>query len=750
MAVTAEHVLSALRAVQDPDLKRDIVSLGFVKGVTIQGGRVAFTIELTTPACPVREQLKEQARAAVQALPGISQVDVTMTSQVRASLASQPAARLAPSVKNIIPVASGKGGVGKSTVTANLALALAQRGARVGVMDADVYGPSLPTILGVHSTPQVDEQRRITPVTRHELKVISMGFFMKPEEAVVWRGPMLHKTVEQFLGGVEWGELDYLLCDMPPGCLTAETLVSTDRGPVRISDLREGSSVYSFDGHLNKGRSQSPLELHAALVRRKVLAVIPQGQQPVYELRTSTRTIVGTKDHPILAVHRDKRPGTRVHTYSLEWRKLGDLRPRDIILVVKKLPQDQGRSLTLPRLEAAAKVYLHIPEQTSDELLRLIGYFLGDGTVRTMANGNYWGVWFSEPEGGAYRMRYIKSIQQLFDLAHVHKQPMKFAALSNQVAELFDKLELHKRALDKTVPAWVFTLPESQKVALIEGFCDADGHRRVARVGHRRAGWMCFESPNKELMGGVRALCLDVGFKVGNLRYRTRWTRLPSTGRFVKRTFYDFEANRVAKTDLYGAGLIRGPRVGRGLRHEYMGFERVKSVTLAGAAEVYDLQVEGQHNFVANGLIVHNTGDVQLSLCQLIPITGAVIVSTPQDVALNVAQKAIAMFRKLNAPVLGIIENMSAHVCRSCGTRDDIFGSGGAKAVAERLSIPFLGEIPLDTLIRETSDAGTPIVLTHPDSSAAKAFVNAAEQLAAQVSIRAMQGELAPHVKVTF
>ena len=355
---TTEQVLNALKAVQDPDLRRDIVSLGFVKDVTVNGGRVAFTIELTTPACPVRDLMKEEARVAVAKLPGVSQVDVTMTAQVRTSIPTQPAGGLIPTIKNVIPIASGKGGVGKSTVSANLALALARSGARVGLMDADVYGPSIPTLLGITTQPEVDERNRITPVEHKGLKVISMGFFMKPEEAVVWRGPMLHKTVQQFLGGVEWGELDYLLIDLPPG-----------------------------------------------------------------------------------------------------------------------------------------------------------------------------------------------------------------------------------------------------------------------------------------------------------------------------------------------------------------------------------------------------TGDVQLSLCQSISITGAVIVSTPQDVALNVAQKAIVMFKKLNAPILGIIENMSAYVCPHCGKRDEIFGTGGARKTAERLDIPFLGEIPLSTPIRVASDAGKPIVLADPNSPAAKAFTAAAEALAAQVSIRAMSQQ---EVKVTF
>ena len=356
-----DSVLNALRTVQDPDLRRDLVSLGFIKHLAIDGGRVAFQIELTTPACPVRDLMRDEARKAVLAVPGVTSVEIGMTSQVRRAATTRPSTGLTPTIKHIIPIASGKGGVGKSTVSANLAIALANTGARVGLMDADVYGPSIPTILGIQSQPEVDEQNRITPVEQYGVKVVSMGFFMKPEDAVVWRGPMLHKTVEQFLGGVVWGELDYLLVDLPPG-----------------------------------------------------------------------------------------------------------------------------------------------------------------------------------------------------------------------------------------------------------------------------------------------------------------------------------------------------------------------------------------------------TGDVQLSLCQLIPITGAVIVSTPQDVALNVAQKAIAMFNKLKAPILGIVENMSHFVCAHCGQRDDIFGSGGARQIAQRLSIPFLGEIPLATPIREASDAGKPLVLAQPESPAAKAFVSAAEQLAAQVSIRTMQGEVAPAIKVTF
>src|SRR5262245_22890093 len=340
-----DQVLTALKAVQDPDLHRDIVSLGFVKDVKACDGLVAFTIELTTPACPVREQMKEQAHRAVMAIPGVKQVDMQMNSQVRASKSEQKD-RLVTQVKHIVPVASGKGGVGKSTVSANLAVALAKMGAKVGLMDADVYGPSIPTLTGA-VPPSGGNPNRFSPPVAHGVKVVSMGFFVNPGDAVIWRGPMLHKAVEQFLGQVDWGELDYLIVDLPPG-----------------------------------------------------------------------------------------------------------------------------------------------------------------------------------------------------------------------------------------------------------------------------------------------------------------------------------------------------------------------------------------------------TGDIQLSLCQMIPLTGAAVVSTPQDVALKVAEKAIIMFNKLNTPVLGLVENMSGYVCGHCGQREDIFGVGGARRYATDRGIPFLGDIPLSLDIRETSDSGKPIVISHPESPSAKAFMKIAENLAAQISIR--------------
>lgn len=357
--VNQEQVLDALRNVVDPDLHRDIVTLGFVQDLKVHDNRVSFTLKLTTPACPVKDELKQQAEESVRALPGVEAVAVEMSSEVRAH-GGATGKGMIPGIRNVIPVASGKGGVGKSTVSANLAVALSLTGARVGLMDADVYGPSIPTIMGVTENPQPGG-RGIRPVEAYGVPVISAGFFVRPDQAVVWRGPMLAKMIEQFLGQVEWGELDYLIVDLPPG-----------------------------------------------------------------------------------------------------------------------------------------------------------------------------------------------------------------------------------------------------------------------------------------------------------------------------------------------------------------------------------------------------TGDVQLTLCQRIPLTGAVIVTTPQPVAINVAEKAIIMFQQLKTPVLGIIENMSYWESRKTGEREYIFGSGGAEKAAEKWDFPVLGKIPLATTIRETSDSGRPIVLEDPDSPAAAAFTHVAKNLAAQVSIRNMKEETEDLVKINF
>jgi len=213
--ITREQVLETLRNIVDPDLHRDIVSLGFVKDVVICDGAVKVVIELTTPACPVRDQMKAQAETLLRALPGVTTVNVEMTAQVRQrALAPED---ILPDVKHIVAIASGKGGVGKSTVAVNLAVALAETGARVGLLDADVYGPSLPKMLGCQHEKPLVESQQIIPIRRYGISIMSLGFLLEEDQAAMWRGPIVAGTVRQLFVDVRWGELDYLIVDLPPG-----------------------------------------------------------------------------------------------------------------------------------------------------------------------------------------------------------------------------------------------------------------------------------------------------------------------------------------------------------------------------------------------------------------------------------------------------------------------------------------------------------------------------------------------------
>jgi ATP-binding protein involved in chromosome partitioning len=232
---TEAQVLEALRPIVDPDFGRSIVDLGFVRDIVIDGGRVSLRIVLTTPACPVKAEFERSARERIAALPGVSDVEVTMAAETRGREAARPAAGdVLPGVRNTIAVASGKGGVGKSNTAVNLALALADAGARVGLLDADVYGPSLPTLLGVKARPATEERgerKMILPVEQHGLKLMSMGFFITENSPVIWRGPMVHGLIRQFLSDVDWGELDYLVIDLPPGTGDA-VLTLTQQAPL--------------------------------------------------------------------------------------------------------------------------------------------------------------------------------------------------------------------------------------------------------------------------------------------------------------------------------------------------------------------------------------------------------------------------------------------------------------------------------------------------------------------------------------
>ena len=253
MPISEVDVLEALKSVMDPDLHRDIVTLGFVKNVILDLPKVSFQIDLTTPACPVKEQLKSQAEECVLALDGVETVEIEMTATVRTR--NQKPEDLITGVKHVIAVASGKGGVGKSTVTVNLALALSQTGAKVGILDADVYGPSIPLMLGSQNEKPFTEGQKIIPILKYGVQTMSLGYLLEEDSAVLWRGPMVAGTVRQLLADVEWGELDYLLVDLPPGTgdapmslaqlvpLTGVVIVST---PHNVAANIAGKAVQLF------------------------------------------------------------------------------------------------------------------------------------------------------------------------------------------------------------------------------------------------------------------------------------------------------------------------------------------------------------------------------------------------------------------------------------------------------------------------------------------------------------------------
>lgn len=257
MAISEASIIKALQTVEDPDLKKDLVTLNMVKDINIDGNNVSFTVVLTTPACPLKEVIRKACVDAIHQLVSNSlELDILMTSNVTTTRDNTP---LLPQVKNIIAIASGKGGVGKSTVAANLAVALAKKGAKVGLIDADIFGPSVPTMFNCEKEQpgikQVDGKNMIIPIEQYGVKLISIGFLTPPDNAVVWRGPMASSALKQFLGDTIWGELDYLLIDLPPGTsdihltlvqsvpVTGAVIVTTPQ-KVAIADAKKGLAMF--------------------------------------------------------------------------------------------------------------------------------------------------------------------------------------------------------------------------------------------------------------------------------------------------------------------------------------------------------------------------------------------------------------------------------------------------------------------------------------------------------------------------
>lgn len=247
-------VMAALGTVQEPELGGDLVSRKMIKDLQITAGTVTVTVELTTPACPLKDQIENEVRAAVMEVRNVKDVAVTFTADVKTRPGLFDKAGI-PGVKHVIAVASGKGGVGKSTVAVNLAIALAQDGAQVGLLDADVYGPSAPLMTGIHGQPRTTVEKKIQPLEAHGLKVMSVGFMVPPDQPIIWRGPMVSSLLRQFLYEVLWGELDYLVIDLPPGTgdiqltlaqampLSGSVIVTTPQD-VALADVVRGVEMF--------------------------------------------------------------------------------------------------------------------------------------------------------------------------------------------------------------------------------------------------------------------------------------------------------------------------------------------------------------------------------------------------------------------------------------------------------------------------------------------------------------------------
>jgi ATP-binding protein involved in chromosome partitioning len=259
--ITEKEVLKALLNVEDPDLKKDIVTLGMVRDVRIEGKKVSFTVMLTTPACPMKDMIQRACVNAIHLLVDKeAEVEVTMSSDVTSARDKNA---VLPKVKNIIAVASGKGGVGKSTVAVNLAIALALDGAKVGLLDGDIYGPSVPLMLGLEDAQpplrDVDGKSLMVPIEKYGLKVLSIGFLVDRKQPVVWRGPMVSSAIRQFVSDVDWGELDYMIIDLPPGTgdvhitiaqaanISGVVIVTTPQ-EVSLSDCRKAVNMFAMQG----------------------------------------------------------------------------------------------------------------------------------------------------------------------------------------------------------------------------------------------------------------------------------------------------------------------------------------------------------------------------------------------------------------------------------------------------------------------------------------------------------------------
>src|SRR5436309_7728075 len=325
-----------------------------VRDISIRNGDVQVTIALTVAHCPLAKTLQTDVEKALKGIAGVTSVKVDTTAMSKKELEElrvKLQARTSPNtsgperanvgqgierlgkrrVRNIIAIVSGKGGVGKSFVTSFLASQLRREGYEVGVLDADLTGPSIAKVFGVKERPTKGPGGIIPISTKTGIKVMSINLILDdPNTPVIWRGPIVNSVIRQLYWDVDWGDLHYLLVDLPPGCVAADTIVYANSHPVQVEQLKPGDKVYSVDASISEShRYQNALTVTVS--PKKVLCVVPQGEAEVFELRTRTRKVTATFNHPILTLEKRRPEGSRNYRYSLSWKRLIELKSGDVI-----------------------------------------------------------------------------------------------------------------------------------------------------------------------------------------------------------------------------------------------------------------------------------------------------------------------------------------------------------------------------------------------------------------------------------
>src|SRR5213594_2795946 len=372
-------ILEQLRGVLDPEIGISIVDLNMVRDIGInEDGIVQVKIALTVQHCPMAKTLQADVEKAVGKLDGVKSVNVETTAMSKKELeelrvklqaratnsqtqSGQNTSTAGPGInklgkrgiRNIIAIVSGKGGVGKSFVTSMLATELRRQGYEVGVLDADLTGPSIAKVFGLSGKPYKAENGLIVPAkSKTGIKVMSINLVLDdPSMPVVWRGPIVNSVIRQLYWDVDWGDLHYLLVDLPPGCVTSDTIVYANSHPVRVDQLRPGDRVYSLEASIRESE-RYPNVLDATVSPKKVLDVVPQGEAEVFELRTRTRRIQATFNHPVLRLEKKRPAGSRDYRYSLIWKRLAELKRGDIIAVIRKLPHQEAAPFGLPTISS--------------------------------------------------------------------------------------------------------------------------------------------------------------------------------------------------------------------------------------------------------------------------------------------------------------------------------------------------------------------------------------------------------------